>query len=197
MKRRFMGRRERQTTRKTERRLDGQGENADANCDVFRLFWHGSVKFQVRTLSLKKKEKDIGIERQGGKRSINNGNWILWGNSWWDVQWPKGSLFTSGQGASHGPAAFILLEVDGWSVFIFIMQMEEEKSWPYQFTTLTIFENQSCGSFHEPFKKNVWCWSKEKRKRETDKTVWMLWFHRNSEVRPNSAGGDYPFEKNK
>lgn len=33
-----MGRRERQTTRKIERRLDGQGENADASCDVFRLF---------------------------------------------------------------------------------------------------------------------------------------------------------------
>lgn len=99
-----------------------------------------------------KKEKEIGAEREGGKgkkRSINNANWILWGNSWWDAQWPKGGLFRSGQGASHGPAAFILLEVDGWSVFIFIMQMEEEKSWPYQLTT--ILENQCLNFLRKTF----------------------------------------------
>lgn len=92
---------------------DGQGENAAADCDVSALFWHDYVTFLCRTPSCPERAR-------GRESSINNAHWVLWGSSWWDVQWPKGDLFRPGLGASHYPAAFICLEVDGWSVFILV-----------------------------------------------------------------------------
>lgn len=99
--------------RKRERWQDGQGENAAADCDVSGLFWHDYVTFQCRTPSCPERER----ERE---RSTNNAYWVLWGGSWWDVEWPKGDLFRPGWGASYYPAAFTRLEVDGWSVFILV-----------------------------------------------------------------------------
>lgn len=90
-----------------------EAENADANCDVSALSWHDCVTFQRRTPSCSQREGER--EREG---SVNNAHWALWGSSWWDMQWPKGNLFSPERGASHYPPAFIRLEVDGWSVFI-------------------------------------------------------------------------------
>lgn len=88
--------------------------------------WHSSVGL------LREKERE---GREGEReRSTNNAHWVLWGSSWWDVQWPKGDPFRPGRGASHYPAAFIRLEVDGWSVFILVKYCDtakmEEKSVP-------------------------------------------------------------------
>lgn len=114
---------------------DGQGENAAADCDVSALFWQDCVTFQCKTPSCPERETERKRDR-----SINNAHWVLWGSSWWDMQWPKGDLFRLGRGASHYPAAFICLEVDGWSVFILVKYCSTDLSsckWMRNSTHLT------------------------------------------------------------
>lgn len=80
--------------------------------------WHSSVELHHVL-----RELERGREREREKeraRYTDNAHWVLWGSSWWDVQWPKGDPFRPGRGASHYPSAFLCLEVDGWSVFILV-----------------------------------------------------------------------------
>lgn len=47
------------------------------------------------------------------ERSTNNAHWVLWGSSWWDMQWPKDEPFRPGWGASHCPAFYLWKWMDG------------------------------------------------------------------------------------
>lgn len=96
---------------------------------VFTLHADCSFKFYLKalqgcsnaiTLCVREREREREKDRER-ERSTNNAHWVLWGSSWWDMQWPKGELFRPGRGASRC-TAFIRLEVDGWSVFNFVKQ---------------------------------------------------------------------------
>ena len=83
--------------------------------------WHSAVGL-LHVLREREREREGGKERETERereRSTNNAHWVLWGSSWWDVQWPKGELFRPGRGASRC-TAFIRLEVDGWAAFNFV-----------------------------------------------------------------------------
>lgn len=114
-------------------------------------------------------------QRRETERAINNAHWVLWGNSWWDMQWPKGNPFRPGQGASLCPAAFMLLEVDGWSVFILIMQTEKQQSQRNQWISIVV--NQISTSELES--------SIDRDKTETPS---KLLFQTSSELRPRREG---------
>lgn len=128
-----------QTERERERNRDGRTDRARMQPPTVMCphssdspVWHSSVRL-LHVLRERQREK----ERD---RSINNAHWVLWGSSWWDMQWPKGDLFRLGRGASHYPAAFICLEVDGWSVFILVKYRSTDLSsckWMRNSTRLT------------------------------------------------------------
>jgi len=104
--------------------------------------WHSSAGL-LHVLREGKREREWEKER-----SVNNAHWVLWGSSWWDVQWPKGDLFRPARGASHYPAAFICLEVDGWSVFILVKYCNRGPSsckWKGNSTHLTKLTEASLG----------------------------------------------------
>lgn len=99
--------------------------------------------------------KSCEREREKKKeRSINNAHWVLWGNSCWDMQWPKGNPFRPGRGASLYPTAFILLEVDGWSVFILIMQTEKRQSQRSQWISIVVNQILTFELEH-----SIWRWN--------------------------------------